>query len=506
MRTLSARLPRPSLRTRFFSTSSSLFTALRNRDPLREAISDSTLTHTNGSLLAQAESLSKRLPAAPIGIFLPPNASFVPALLAVWAAGGTAVPLSPLYPAAAVAPLLETVEPAAIICAPSLRNGLPPLTAPIISPDHELLEDDGVDYTSRCDELAARAPERAMIFFTSGTTGKPKGVVWTQNMLEYQLKTLSSEWRWSDQDRILNVLPLHHIHGLVNVVLSAVYNGAHLDLHNVFDAYSVWSAFMGSNAPTIFMAVPAIYKKLILHYESCNNRDQRAMRDAASRLRLFVCGSAALSKGDFDAWQRISGHRILERYGMTETGMTLSNIYDRRHQGFLGAPLPGVEVRVDGDAQGGQLLIRSPGVFNEYWSQPEITRQSFTEDGFFETGDVVSFDEETGYYKMLGRASSDIIKTGGYKVSALEIEEILRECEGVLDCCVVGVHDDVLGQRIAAAIIMDSNQDMLDDVRRKTEEHLPKYKIPRQYHVVDDLPRNILGKVQKQMLKVRLGI
>ncbi|KAI0563610.1 acid-thiol ligase [Gracilaria domingensis] len=254
------------------------------------------------------------------------------------------------------------------------------------------------------------------------------------------------------------------------------------------------------------MAVPAVYKKLILYYEAASARDQTAMRRAAAQLRLYVCGSASLSKADFDAWRHISGHDILERYGMTETGMTLSNPYDNRRQGLLGTPLPGVQVAVENDHSTGQLLVKGPGVFPHYMDMPEKTEQAFTPDGWFKTGDVVTTDPDTGYYKLLGRESADIIKTGGYKVSALEIEDVIRECDGVVDCCVIGVPDDVLGERIAAALIVDHTSDVLQRVQRRVEQFLPKYKIPRQYHVVDDFPRNVLGKVQKQMLRLRLGV
>lgn len=330
-------------------------------------------------------------------------------------------------------------------------------------------------------------------------------------MLHFQLDTLSTAWRWSSHDRVLNVLPLHHIHGLVNVVLSAVYNGALLEMHNAFDAHSVWQAILRnphSNPPppTVFMAVPAIYKKLILYYQAATEPRQKAMRRAAARLRLYVCGSASLSKRDFRTWFDIAGHRILERYGMTETGMTLSNLYDNRHQGMLGLPFPQVETKVQDSLEMGQLLVRGPGVFSEYWNDPHTTSSSFTKDGWFETGDVVSVQPSTGFYKLMGRANADIIKTGAYKVSALEIEDVLRECPGVVDCSVIGLPDDILGQKILAAVIVQDGDTTLEHIRKRAMEHLPKYKVPRHFIIVDDFPRNVLGKVQKQVLKTRLGV
>lgn len=189
---------------------------------------------------------------------------------------------------------------------------------------------------------------------------------------------------------------------------------------------------------------------------------------------------------------------------MTETGMTLSNHYDTREQGLLGYPLPGVETQIQADGDDphqGELLVRGPGVFQEYWQQPDATRAVFTEDSWFQTGDVVKRNPSTGTFTMLGRASSDIIKTGGYKVSALEIENVLRACSHVKDCSVVGVEDKLFGQAIVAALILHDGDNVVDAIKTWAMQHLPKYKVPRRFLVVDDFPRNVLGKVQKQLLK-----
>lgn len=482
------------------ATLSPVLDALAKHDPQKKAVSDSLDSHTYHSLISSVQSLQTQIPKAPVAIFLPPDRTFVQSLLAVWAAGGIPVPLSPLYPAAALSPLLDTVQPSRVISSSTLRHGLPPTKRDIITIDPAAQSSPVDDYHATCNSLAANVSEKAMIFFTSGTTGNPKGVVWTQQMLRYQLETLSKAWQWSPHDRVLNVLPLHHIHGLVNVVLSALFNGAHLLMHTAFDAHSVWHEFLSPHPPTVFMAVPAIYKKLIMHYDAVSERQRASLRAAARDVRLFVCGSASLPRADYERWSEISGQKILERYGMTETGMTLSNPYHDRHSGLLGVPLPGVETNI----VDGELRVKGPGVFNEYWGLPKVTSESFI-DGWFSTGDVVEIDNDTGYYRLLGRASADIIKTGGYKVSALEIEEVLRTCPGVIDCSVVGAPDEVLGQRVIAAVVFEDNT-ALSALQKMAEEMLPRYKVPREYHVVDGFPRNVLGKVQKQVLKVKLGI
>lgn len=507
---------------RYFSSTpnashSPILSSLQSATPADPAIIDSAGVQTYNSLLTRSTDLAGRLQRSqPVALFLQPDSSFVTSILATWLVSAPAVPLSPLYPAAALAPLVEAVAPSAIISSTNLRYGLPSTNTPILALDPETSLSNTVDPSVYGSILPMESPQPcskpsdpALIFFTSGTTGKPKGVVWTHDMLDFQLQTLSSVWRWCSSDRILNVLPLHHIHGLVNVVLSALFNKVVLEMHSAFDAHSVWSAFTRddrSTRPTIFMAVPGIYQKLLEYYNSASTTDQRRMSDAVSSMRLFISGSAALRRSDSDAWLQISGHRILERYGMTETGMTLSNPYDDRYPGMLGTPLPGVSVKLDAEPVG-QLLVKGRGVFSEYWNQPQVTESAFTTDHYFMTGDIVERDPETGHFRLLGRANADFINSGGYKVSSLEIEDIIRDVPGITDCCVVGLPDDVLGERIVAAVTTESMDESLErDLREKVGDSLPRYKAPRQFFVVESFPRNVLGKVQKQLLRSRLQL
>jgi malonyl-CoA/methylmalonyl-CoA synthetase len=269
-----------------------------------------------------------------------------------------------------------------------------------------------------------------------------------------------------------------------------------------FDAEQVWSRIMRGGV-TLFMAVPTIYVKLIAAWETATPEQQKAMSEACSKMRLIVSGSAALPVHVLEKWKRISGHVLLERYGMTEIGMALSNpLHGERRPGYVGTPLPTVEVRL-ADENGnavepgtpGEIQVKGPGVFLEYWRKPEATQQAFR-DGWFSTGDVAVV--ENGMYRILGRNSVDIIKTGGYKVSALEIEEVLRTHPDILECAVVGVADAEWGERVGAALVLKNESGLNpESLREWAKERLAVYKVPTRIRIVADLPRNAMGKVIK---------
>jgi len=346
---------------------------------------------------------------------------------------------------------------------------------------------------------------RAMILYTSGTTSKPKGVVTTHANIQAQVESLITAWGWTSEDHILHVLPLHHLHGILNALTCALWAGARCELLPQFDADEVWRRFVHGGV-TLFMAVPTIYAKLIAVWEASPAERQRAMSAACAKMRLMVCGSAALPVTTLEKWKQISGYVLLERYGMTETCMILSNpLHGERRPGSVGAPLPGIEVRLV-DEKGndvatgtpGEIWVRGPGVFREYWRKPDATAKAFR-DGWFLTGDVAVF--ENGMYRMLGRSSVDIIKTGGYKVSALEIEEVLLTHPGIKECAVVGVADETWGERVCAALVLKAGETLsLEDLRGWAKEHLAVYKIPSRIAVFGTLPRNAMGKVVKPEL------
>jgi malonyl-CoA/methylmalonyl-CoA synthetase len=330
--------------------------------------------------------------------------------------------------------------------------------------------------------------------------------VTTHANLETQISTLVDAWQWSSADYTLCVLPLHHVHGIVNVVSCALWSGATVQFMPQFSAEAVFDTFAEGHI-NVFMAVPTIYFKLISYWESQPAPRQQAISAVLARFRLMVSGSAALPVSVLEKWQGISGHTLLERYGMTEIGMGISNPYaGERRVGCIGKPLPGVDVRLVDEAnadvaagQPGEIQIKGANVFLEYWNRPEATQNAFTPDGWFRTGDIAVVED--GYYRMLGRDSIDIIKSGGYKISALEIEEILRTHPALSDCSVVGIPNDEWGELVCAVLVLKDRSVSVADINTWLREQMPAYKIPRQYRIVDELPRNAMGKVTKNDLK-----
>jgi len=334
----------------------------------------------------------------------------------------------------------------------------------------------------------------ATILYTSGTTGRPKGVVITHGQFAAQITSLLTAWEWTPDDRALLVLPLHHVHGIVNVLGCALAAGAACEILPQFDTEPCWER-LASGEITVFSAVPTIYHRLIQSFDAAPAEVQRARAAGCRRVRLMMSGSSALPVRTLERWREISGHTLLERYGMTETGMILSNpLHGERRPGLVGTPLPGVEVRmVDGE-----LEVRGPGVFREYWNRPAETRDAF-HDGWFRTGDVAVVPENGGgAFRLLGRTSVDIIKTGGYKVSALEIEEVIRDHPAVADCAVTGKPDEEWGERVTATVQLREGATLaLAELQSWTKSRLAPYKVPKELHTVTALPRNAMGKVVK---------
>lgn len=431
-----------------------------------------------------------------------PGAAWVAAQWGIWRAGGIAVPLATSHPRRELAYVLDDTSPSAVLVDGPHRARLEELAAERSVPCFEvgaLLEEE--DERAATQEVAH--PERAaMILYTSGTTSRPKGVVSTHAAIRAQVEALIDAWGWSASDRILHVLPLHHVHGIINALSCALGRGASCEFCHPFDPERVWTR-LASGEITLFMAVPTIYRRLIDAWEAAPPLLRQRWSDGAGSLRLMVSGSAALPVPTLERWRELTGHTLLERYGMTEIGMGLSNpLHGERRPGTVGAPLPNVVVHLVDDegapvpaGEPGQIEIRGPQLFREYWGRPEATRDAFR-NGWFRTGDEAVVED--GYFRILGRQSIDIIKSGGYKISALEIEAVLREHPDITECAVVGVPDVDWGERVAVALVSRPGAVVeLDPLRAWCKERLAPYKVPRGLVCVSELPRNAMGKVVK---------
>ncbi|MFB2918011.1 acyl-CoA synthetase [Aerosakkonema funiforme] len=434
-----------------------------------------------------------------VAFLIPSGFQYVATQWGIWRAGGIAVPLCVSHPRPELEYVIADSDAAIIIAHPDFEAVLRPiasernlrfiLTSETLPEEVALLPE--IDIT-----------RRALILYTSGTTGKPKGVVTTHQNIQAQVTSLVSAWEWTSNDRILHVLPLHHIHGIINVLTCALWSGAECHMLSKFDAEIVGDRIIRGDL-TLFMAVPTIYVKLIAAWENVERDRQQKISAGCAKMRLMVSGSAALPVRVLEKWQNISGHFLLERYGMTEIGMALSNaLHGERFAGFVGKPLPQVEVRlVDENGElvppgtPGEIQVKGAGVFGEYWQKPSATAKAFR-DGWFCTGDLAVMENDN--YRILGRISVDIIKTGGYKVSALEIEEVLRTHPDIQDCAVVGVADAEWGERVCAALVLKSGNNLtLENLRSWAKERLATYKVPTKIQVVEELPRNAMGKVTK---------
>jgi malonyl-CoA/methylmalonyl-CoA synthetase len=438
-----------------------------------------------------------------VGFLMTPGFGWVAVLWGIWRAGGVAVPL-PLNSAnPELEFLVDDTGASTLVCDAAAAPQLRPIG-----------ESRGIGVL-RYDEIRSGPPtelpdlagnesgeRRAMILHTSGTSSRPKGVVTTHANITSQIASLIEAWEWSADDRILLCLPLHHVHGIINVVSCAMWAGATCDMLPRFDANAVWDRIAGGRL-TLFMAVPTIYVKLIAAWDAASAERRAELSRACAGLRLMVSGSAALPVSTLERWKEISGQTLLERYGMTEIGMALSNpLRGERVPGTVGVPLPGVEVQLvaeNGDlvAAGmpGEIEVRGPSVFLEYWRKPEATQAAFR-DGWFRTGDTAVV--ENGVYRILGRTNIDILKTGGHKVSALEIEEVLRGHPAVAECAVVGVADEEWGERVGAAVVVNDDSIIdLGSLRTWSQQSLAAHKVPTRLLVLRELPRNAMGKVMK---------
>jgi malonyl-CoA/methylmalonyl-CoA synthetase len=449
-----------------------------------------------GALLADNADLNQTR----VAFLVPPSFAHAAVQRGIWRAGGVAVPLAMSHPPAELEYVIRDSGASVVVGDPASAAVLTPLARAARA--RMITTATALAGTPADDLPHLGSNRRAMIVYTSGTTGKPKGTVSTHQNIGAQVAALVEAWRWTPSDRLLLALPLHHVHGIINGLCSALAVRATCEILPAFDAEVVWSR-LASGDITVFTAVPTIYNRLIASWQAAPADVQRARSEGVRGLRLMMSGSAALPVQTLERWRDITGHTLLERYGMTELGMALSNpLSGERRPGFVGQPLPGVEVRlVDehgqdvADGAPGELEVRGAAVCLEYWQRPDETRDAFR-DGWFRTGDMAVC--EHGAYRLLGRTSVDIIKTGGYKVSALEIEEILRTHPAIAECAVVGVSDEDWGERVSAAVELRSGASLsLDELQQWAKVQLAPYKVPRALQAVSELPRNAMGKVVK---------
>lgn len=461
-----------------------------------------------------------------------------------------AVPLSNKHAATMQEYFLKDTNASMIITTPEYETFLKPIAASkncqLIIYNHDYVNLAINSEVTNTFDNNFNSETTAMILYTSGTTGLPKGTAISHKALHAQVESLTQAWKINEKDNLLHVLPLNHVHGIVNALMCPLNVGATVVMHPKFDSSSVWSSLLNVNKPSkdqisIFMAVPTIYSFLISEHEKIVSKKHR-MEDyfrnhCKEKVRLMVSGSAPLPSTVFEKWHEITGHKLLERYGMTEIGMALSNPYfiDRvrdRKPGKVGVPLPGVEVKLvckgktvlrmkgeygkgfwcdeslpvyesgkskDATNVSGELFVRGPNVFTEYINRKEETEKSFSTGGWFQTGDEAQYQE--GIFKILGRTSVDIIKTGGYKVSALDVETQLLQNVDIKDVCVVGVSDLVWGQKIVALVVsdkIDGNQIEMDGFKQWCNTNMTSYEIPTVFKFVQEIPRNTLGKVNKK--------
>ncbi|MFK5920615.1 MAG: acyl-CoA synthetase [Verrucomicrobiota bacterium] len=448
---------------------------------------------------------SDDLREARVAFLIPAGFDYVATQWGIWRSGGVTVPLC----ISAAEPELEYAlsdSGSTIVVVPSAyRDKLAGLCQRL---DLQLLviEEVSVSFPDKnLPEISAQ--RRAMILYTSGTTSKPKGVVTTHLNIQAQIESLVGAWEWSPDDRIPLFLPLHHIHGIINICSCALWSGATIEPFPNFDLNTVFER-VKSGAYSVFMAVPTIYVKLIQSLESMGVDEKNVLTRCFAEMRLMISGSAALPASIHEKWTELTGQKLLERYGMTEIGMALSNpFHGERRPGSVGIALPKVEVRLkneQGDLvldedEPGEIQIKGPGVFHEYWNLADITNESF-DDGWFLTGDMAVI--ESGYYRIMGRLSVDIIKSGGYKLSALEIEAALLQHPDISECAVIGLPDDTWGEMVAVAAILESDKELvIDELRKWCRDRMSTYKIPKRLILLESLPRNVMGKVTKPSLR-----
>ncbi|ONF65473.1 acyl-CoA synthetase [Amycolatopsis keratiniphila] len=451
---------------------------------------DTSLTYAD--VAAIAGTLARDLPSGRVAVWATPSVHTSVAVIAALLAGVPAIPLNPKIGERELAHILADSEPVLVLSEPGadLPAGLDGLPRRDI-----VLEGAPVDLLS---EPGAEAP--ALIVYTSGTTGPPKGVVLPRRAIATTLDALEDAWEWTADDVLVHGLPLFHVHGLILGILGPLRRGGSVRHLGRFSTEGVAREL--ATGATMMFGVPTMYHRI-----AGEVGEDPSLAEALSSARLLVSGSAALPVHDHQRITAATGRRVIERYGMTETLMNTSIRADGEHvPGTVGVPLRGVEVRLV-DESGvpveevetvGEIQVRGPNLFTEYLNRPDATEAAF-DDGWFRTGDMATRDA-AGYVKIVGRKATDLIKSGGYKIGAGEIENALMEHPGVAEVAVTGEPDDDLGERIVAWVVPEGERPTESELADHVSRLLSPHKRPRVVRYLEALPRNDMGKVMKRAL------
>jgi len=415
-------------------------------------------------------------------------------------------PLNTAYKSSELSFFIKNAEPTIVVCSTEAIDTYKSIVSKEGIKTFLTLDSDGsgtlmqeaARFSNNCETKQCKGSETAALLYSSGTTGQPKGIVLSHDNLLKNGETLVNTWGFSSSDRLLHMLPIYHVHGLFVGLNTIFLSGASMIWCEDFNAEEAIE-----NLPdcTVMMGVPTYYTRLL--------SNSKLSKECCSNMRLFISGSAPLLKETFDNFQDKTGHTILERYGMTETGMNTSNpLNGERRAGTVGLPLSGVTVRVvDESGEGmatyetGDIQIKGPNVFSGYWRMPDKSAEDFTEDGFFNTGDKGTIDSD-GYVSIVGR-EKDMIITGGLNVYPKEIELIIDEIYGVKESAVVGVADLDFGEAVIAVIVSDGSILNEEKITSFCKVQLANFKVPKRIYFVEDLPRNAMGKIQKNLLRER---
>ncbi len=481
-------------------------------DPKRLAIETQDGGHISyGDLVARAGQMANVLvargvkPGDRVAVQVEKSVANIVLYLATVRAGAVYLPLNTAYTLNELDYFITDAEPSLVVCDPSKADGLAAIAAKVKAKVETLGPDGKGSLTEAADKASSEfatvpraSDDLAAILYTSGTTGRSKGAMLTHDNLASNSLSLVGYWRFTDKDVLIHALPIYHTHGLFVATNVTLFSRASMIFLPKLDPDLIIKLMARA---TVLMGVPTFYTRLL--------QNLALSKETTKHMRLFISGSAPLLAETHREWSARTGHAVLERYGMTETNMNTSNPYDgERVPGAVGFPLPGVSVRVTEPETGkelprdeiGMIEVKGPNVFKGYWRMPEKTKSEFRDDGFFITGDLGKIDAR-GYVHILGRGK-DLVISGGFNVYPKEIESEIDAMPGVIESAVIGVPHADFGEGVTAVLVCNKGADVTEAaVLQALDGRLAKFKMPKRVFVVDELPRNTMGKVQKNILR-----